>query len=48
MHTCINKHNFCQCNVVYVFVPFNTFIQIMNVKIFEKFIRETNHKKKNN
>jgi len=33
MHTCIDKHNVCQCNVVDVFVPFNTFIRIMNLRI---------------
>jgi len=36
MHTCINKHNVWQCNVVYVSVQFNTFFRIMNLRILKK------------
>jgi len=47
MHTCINKHDTCQQNVVYVFVPFNTFIEIINLRILKKIDNEKHNIKKN-
>jgi len=37
---CNNKHDTSQCNVIYVFVPFNTFIGIMKLKILKKIDNE--------
>ena len=46
MHTCINKHDTCQYNVVYVFVPFNTFFGIMKLRILKKIDNEKHNIKK--
>jgi len=47
MHTCINKHDTCQKYVVYVFVPFNTFIEIIKLRILKKIENEKHNIKKN-